>query len=164
MNQVHSPTRTIRVVIVAFSMSTCFALPLVSAEKTYFPKSADETEVLSLVLKSEVDANKWAKKDKICFSVEGMNPSPRLVKAFRQQDLNVCSSAEWRKKFNCGFEVLLQFLSFNTSQGARVRAEVIDLREINEGVGHFAIRHRDGEYSVRKIDGKWLIREYVPSK
>jgi hypothetical protein len=70
-----------------------------------------------------------------------------------------CSSAEWPKKFNCGFEVRMQFVSLVTSQGARVHAEVQDLREINAGEGHIALRLR-----VRKTDGKWSISEYVPSK
>ncbi len=148
-------------VMAALSVSTCFALLLSSAEKTYSPKSASETDILALVLKSEVEANKWTRKDEICFSVEEMDPSPKLVKKLREQHLNVCSSAEWRKKFNCGFEVLLRFVDFDESKSARVHAEVQDLREINEGVGHIAIRQREGDYSVRKIYGKWSISEYV---
>jgi hypothetical protein len=150
--------------MVAFFAFTCLAVISNSAEDTYSPKSVGETEVLALVLKSEVQANKWTKKDKICFSVEGMDPSPKFVKTLRERDLNVCSSAEWRKKFNCGFEVLLRFITFDESKSARVHAEVQDLREINEGVGHIAIRQKDGDYAIRKIDGKWTIREYVPSK
>ncbi len=164
MKQGDSSTRVSVRAIAAFLLSTCFAFVLISAEKTYSPKSGDEIEVLSLVLKSEVVANKWTKRDLICFSVDQMDPSPKLVRAFRQQDLNVCSSAEWPKKFNCGFEVRMQFVSLDTSQGARVHAEVQDLREINAGEGHIAVRLRDGEYVVRKTDGKWSISEYVPSK
>ncbi len=148
----------------AFLASMCFAHILISAEKTYSPKSAGETEILSLVLKSEVEPNKWTRKDKICFSVEDMDPSPKLVERLRKQDLNVCSSAEWRKKFNCGFEVRLRFANYDKSQSARVHAEVQDLREINEGVGHIAVQLRNGEYSVRKIDGKWSISEYISWK
>ena len=165
MKQGDSSTRVSVRAIAAFLLSTCFAFVLISAEKTYSPKSGDEIEVLSLVLKSEVVANEWTKRDLICFSVDQMDPSRKLVRAFRQRDLNVCSSAEWPKKFNCGFEVRMQFVSLDTSQGARVHAEVQDLREINAGEGHIAVRLRAGEYVVRKTDdGKWSIREYVPSK
>ena len=58
----------------------------------------------------------------------------------------------------------MQFVSLDTSPSARVHAEVQDLREINAGEGHVAVCLRDGEYSVRKIDGKWAISGYVPSK
>lgn len=161
MNQVYFSTRAI---ILAFLMSTCFGRILSSTEKTYSPKSGDEIEVLSLVLRSQVESNKWTKRDLICFSIGQMDPSPKLVKTLRQQNLNVCSSAEWPKKFNCGFEVRMQFVSLDTSLSARVRAEVQDLREINAGEGHVAVRLRDGEYSLRKIDGKWAISGYVPSQ
>lgn len=92
-----------------------------------------------------------------------MGPNTKLVN-LRRQNLNVCSSAEWPRKFNCGFEVRIPFISLDTSQSARVHAEVQDLREINAGEGDIAVRLRNGEYAVRKIDGKWQIREYAPSK
>jgi hypothetical protein len=151
-------------VVAVFLTSTCFAVISSSTENTYSPKTVGETEVLSLVLKSEVEANKWTKKDMICFSVEGMDPSPKFIKMLRGRDLKVRSSAEWRKKFNCGFEVLLGFVTFDESKSARVHAQVQDLREINEGVGHIAILQREGDYLVQKIDGKWRISEYVLSK
>ena len=145
-------------------MSTFFAVVSISDEKTYTPKGGDEIEVLSLVLRSEVVANKWTKRDLICFSVGQMDPSPKLVRILQQQNLNVCSSAEWPKKFNCGFEVRMQFVSLDTSQSARVRAEVADYRDINKGEGDLAALRRAGEYVARKADGKWSISEYVPSK
>jgi len=139
----------------------CLALGLSSAEKMYSPRSEDETEILSLVLSSEVQANQWTEKELICFSVDEKNPSPKLVRALRQRDLNVCSSGEWPKKSNCGFEVRLRFLGFHPALSARVHAEVADFREINEGVAHVAVRLRDGDYTVRKIGGKWSISEYI---
>jgi hypothetical protein len=93
-----------------------------------------------------------------------MDPSPKLVKTLRQRNLNVCSSAEWPKKFNCGFEVRMQFMSLDTSQSARVHTELADLREINVGEGDLAVRLRNGEYVLRKIDGKWSISEYAESR
>jgi hypothetical protein len=164
MNQVHSSTRAAAAIVLTLLMFSCFALILNSVERTYSPKSGDEIEILSLVLKSEFEANRWTTRELICFSVEQMNPSPKLVRRLRQENLNVCSSAEWPKKFNCGFEVRMQFVSLGTSQSARVHAEVQDLREINAGEGHIAVLQRDGEYAVRKTDGKWSINDYVPSK
>jgi hypothetical protein len=150
--------------VAALLFSACFAFHLISAEETYSPKSRDEIDVLLLVLRSEVGANNWTKKDLICFSVQGMAPSPELVKAVRQQNLNVCSSAEWPKKFNCGFEVRMRFADFDPSQSARVHAEVVDNRDINAGKGDLAVLQRTGDYAVRRIDGKWSISDYVHSK
>jgi hypothetical protein len=147
--------------VLAFLIPTFFAVVLNSDEKTYSPKSGDEIEVLSLVLKTEAVANNWTKRDLICLSVGQMDPSPKLVKILRQRNLNVCSAAEWPKKFNCGFEVRMQFVSLDASQGARVRAEVLDYRDINKGQGDIAVLQRTGEYAVRKIDGKWSISEYA---
>jgi hypothetical protein len=161
MKSVRFAVKSIAPVVTAFLFTVCFAFLLISAEKTYSPKSGDEIEVLSLVLRSEVVANNWTKKDLICFSVQEMAPSPKLVRALRQQNLNVCSSAEWPKKFNCGFEVRMRFANDDTSQSARVRAEVVDYRDINTGEGHLAVLHRTGEYAVRKIDGKWSISGYL---
>jgi hypothetical protein len=135
---------------------------LVSDEKTYTPKSDDEIDILTPVLRAEVITNKWTKRDLICVSAEHMDPGPKLVKALRQWNLNVCSSAEWPKKFNCGLEVRMQFTALDTPQRARVHAEVRDLREINAGHADLAVRLRDGEYVLRKIDGKWLISEDLP--
>ncbi|HXL21749.1 MAG TPA: hypothetical protein VOA78_04725 [Candidatus Dormibacteraeota bacterium] len=160
MNEAHFSTRPVASITLALLMSTFLSL----VEKTYSPKSGDEIEVLSLVLQSEVAANRWTKRDLICFSVGQMDPNPKLVRTLQQQNLNVCSSAEWPKKFNCGFEVRMQFVSLDPSLSARVHSEVQDLREINAGEGHIAVRLRDGEYSVRKTDGKWAISGYVPSK
>jgi hypothetical protein len=150
--------------VTAFLFTACFAFLLVSAEKIYSPQSSDEIDVLSLVLRSEVVAHNWTKKDLICFSVQQIAPSPELVKALRKQSLNVCSSAEWQKKFNCGFEVRMQFVDFDASQSARVHAEVVDYRDINTGEGDLAVLQRTGEYAVRKINGKWSISDYAPSK
>jgi hypothetical protein len=149
---------------VALFATAHLALALSSDEKAYSPKSGDETEILSLVLNSEVQTNHWTKKDLVCFSVDGKNPSRELVKALRKQKLNICSSAEWPRKSNCGFEVQLQFLSFDASQSAKLHVVVADFRDINNGDAHVAVRLKDGEYKVRKINGEWSISEYAPSK
>jgi hypothetical protein len=164
MEQRHPSTRATAAVIVASLVSTCFAIVLLSAEKTYSAKSDDEIRVLSLVLKSEVVANNWTKKDLICFSVDQSYPSSKLVRSLRQQNLNVCSSADWPRKFNCGFEVRINFSSFDASQNARVHAVVADLREINAGQGDLAVQLRDGEYSIGKKNGKWSVSDYASSK
>ncbi len=161
MKSAHS---LVKPVITALLVTNCFAFRLISVEKTYSPKNGAETQILSLVLKAEFQANNWAKNEKVCFSVEGLDPSPELVKALRQQDLNVRSAAEWRKKLSCGFEIHLQFQNLDSSQNSRVHSVVGDLRDINNGEGHFEVYQRDGEYLLRKIDGEWSIREYFPSK
>jgi hypothetical protein len=81
MNQGRSSTRPVTTTVLTFLISTSFAVILFSDEKTYTPKSADEVKVLSLVLSSEIVANKWTKKDLICFLVQEMTPSPDVVKA-----------------------------------------------------------------------------------
>lgn len=163
MNRQRSAIRPIATLFAAFLVAAFFAGVLVSAGRTYSPKDSDEIDVFSQVLKAEVRANGWTEKDLICFSVQGLDPSPELVQDLRQQKLNVCSSAEWRKEFNCEFEVRLEILKFDSSRRARVRAEVADFRGINKGTAHFGVRQRYGEYSVRKIGGKWSIIEYAPS-
>ena len=164
VNRHCSSIKAIAALFGALLAATFFAQVLISAARTYSPKSSDEIEVLSRVLKAEVRANGWTEKDLICFSVQGLDPSPELVKALRLQKLNVCSSAAWRKKFNCGFEVRLEIVKLDSSQRARVRAEVADFRGINEATAHFGVRQRYGEYSIRKIDGQWSISEYAPLK
>jgi hypothetical protein len=131
-----------------------------ATEKTYTPKNEEEVGVLSLVLRSEIKANDWTKNGVICFSVKGQDPSPQSVKSLRQRGLNVRSSAEWTKKFNCGFEVQMEYSGFD-SQSVKVRSKVVDLREINKQKGDLALLQRDGEYSLKKNDGRWSIQEYV---
>jgi hypothetical protein len=145
-------------------MSTFFAAMLISDETAYTPKSGNEIQILSLVLRSEIVASKWTKKDLICFSVQQMALGPVLVKALRRPNLNVYSSAEWPKKFNCSFEVRVRFGHFDRSQSPRVHVEVMDYRNINDGEGDLAVLQRTGEYAIRKIDGKWSISGYVYTK
>lgn len=142
------------------AMILCFASTLGATEKTYTPKSEDEVEMLSLVLTSEMKANKWTKSEVICFSVNGQDPSPKSVKSLQQRGLNVRSSAEWTKKFNCGFEVQMEYSEFD-SQSVKVRSKVVDLREINTGQGDLALLQKDGEYLLKKENTKWSISGYL---
>lgn len=127
--------------VVASRVSLC-AVIICSAptpgatEKTYTPKNEEEVEVLSLVLTFEIKANNWTKNEVI--AVNGQDPSPQSVKSLRQRGLNVRSSAEWTKKFNCGFEVQMEYSGFD-SQSVRVRSKVLDLRQINKGEGDLAL-------------------------
>jgi hypothetical protein len=148
--------------IAVFLFIASFVSSLNSADKTYSPKSSEEIEILSLVLRAEIQTNGWAKNEMICFSVEGTDPSRDLVKAIRQRGLNVRSRAEWAKKFNCGFEVQLAYKEFDLTQIMRIRTQVADLREINQGTGDLALLLRDGDYTLAKTDGKWFIRAYFP--
>jgi hypothetical protein len=132
-----------------------------SNEKVHAPKGDEELDVLSLVIAAEVRANDWAKNELICFSVDGSYPSTKLVKSLRQRDLNVRSSAEWAKKFNCGFELQLDYTQVDTSGSIKVRSNVIDLREIKKGESDLATLLRAGEYSLQKVDGKWSIKGYL---
>jgi hypothetical protein len=134
-----------------------------TSNETYSPRNADETEILSVLLKAEFQANNWTKNERICFSVKGLDPNPKLVKTLRQH-LNVCSSAEWRKKFDCGFEVRIEYPSFDLLQGKDIRVQVLDNREINQGTGDLAVILRDVDYSLHKSDGKWLVTDCVPTK
>lgn len=164
MKSAHSARKLLAPVATVLLVTACFESLLISAEKTYSTKGGDETEILSLVLKAEVQANDWTKNEMICFSVEGTDPSPGLLRALRERDLNVRSSAEWRKRFNCGFEVRLRYAKFDLTQSITVRSQVIDLREINRGQGHLALIQRDGEYLLTRTDGKWSIRDYIRKK
>lgn len=153
----------LRVVISTVSLCAvivCSAPTADPTEKTYTPKNEEEVQALSLILTSEMKANNWKKNEVICFSINGQDPSPKSVKSLRQRGLNVPSSAEWTKKFNCEFEVQLEYSGFD-SQSVNVRSKVVDLREINGGDGDLALLRRDGEYSLKKKEGRWSIQEYV---
>ena len=142
-----------------FLLSSGLSLP--SREKAYVPRSEEEVEVLSLVVASEIKANNLTNNELICFSVDGLDPAPKLVRSLRQRHLNLRSSAEWTKKFSCSFELQLEYSQFDLSQNIKVRSKVVDLREINKGQGDLAVLDREGEYSLQKVDGKWLIKEYA---
>jgi hypothetical protein len=140
------------------------ALNLVSREKTYSPRSEEEVQVLSLILVDEIKANGLAPSDTICFSVERLDPSPSLLKSIRQRGMKVRSPAEWSKKFNCGFEVQMEYTHFDLSESMRVRSRLLDLREINSGQGDIATLQREGEYLLKKTNQKWSISDYIPRK
>jgi hypothetical protein len=164
MSSVQQSGKPLRIPATVLLILIYFTLPANCSEKTYSPERTDEIEVLSLILASEVQANNWTKDDLICFSVDGKDPANKLVKTLRQRGLNVGSTIEWRRKFSCGFQVNLTFIDLNSSQVARIHAEISDLREINSGAAHFAVRVRDGEYLVRKNGRTWAISDYVPLK
>jgi len=56
---------------------TCFALSADTAEKSSSGYNADEVEVISLVLASEVRANNWTKDDLVCVSIDDKDPDWR---------------------------------------------------------------------------------------
>jgi hypothetical protein len=142
----------------------CFSSPGNCSDKTYSPETTNEIAVLSLVLASEVQANNGTKDDLICFSVDGKDPANKLIKTLRQRGLNVGSPAEWRRKFTCGFQARLTFIDSDSSQVARIHAEISDFRDINSGAAHFAARVREGEYLVRTNGRTWAISDYLPLK
>ena len=140
------------------------ALSAISAEKTYSPKNADEVEVISLALASEAKANNWTKRDLICVSVEDKDPDKKLVKTLKEYGLNVCKASDWQRDFSCGFRVDMQLSNVDASQTSRLHATTVDLREVNSGDAHVAVRLREGDYSFRKNEGKWTVTDYSPSK
>jgi hypothetical protein len=142
----------------------CFGLNANSSARAYSPKNADEVEVISLVVTSEAKANNWTRDDLICLSIENKDPDRELVKTLRQKGVNICRLSEWRKNFGCPFHVHLRFTGIVQSQTARLRAESADVREINSGNAHVAVRLKDGEYTAHKTEGKWFIVDYIPSK
>jgi len=152
---------TCAILLVLCSMSAALG-----ADKTYQLHDESEAQLISLVLKSEIEANSWTPKELICFSVQGLNPTSDLVKNLRKDDLNVGSLAEWEKRFNCAFEVRLkyEYTTLTTLKSTLVHVEVLDLRDINAGSGHIATTGRTGNYSVVKTDGKWTVKEYIPAK
>jgi len=156
--------RALRSPATALGLAICCALSVNAAEKTYAARNADVVEVISLVLASEVRANNWTKDDLICLSIDDRDPDRKLVDTLRQSSSNVRRLSDWRKSFRCGYHVYLRFVEFDQSQAARLRADVADVREINSGDAHFAVRLRNGVYAVRKSEGKWSISDYVPSK
>lgn len=139
----------------------CSVLGFVPSENAHLPKGEEEVEVLSLIIAAELKANNLTKSELICFSVEGSYPSRELVKSLRQRDFNVCSSAEWSKKFNCGFELQLEYAQVDLSKSMKVRSKVVDLREINTGQGDLALLQNDGEYLLKKENTQWSISGYL---
>jgi hypothetical protein len=140
----------------------CYSVPAGTAnEQTYTARNQEEVNVLSLVVSSEIKTNKWSTSELICFSVNGLNPSAALVKSLRQGHSNVRSAAEWPKRFNCGFELQLEYTQFDLSRDIKVRSKVVDLRDINKGEAHIATLMKDGEYSFHRVDGKWSVRDYT---
>jgi hypothetical protein len=164
MNWIRAFRRSLQILVAALFLANCFALTANPAQKPYIAKDPGEVEVLFLVLSAEVKANNWTTRDSICFSVDAADPDKKLVKDLRRRGLDVRSTADWGVDFTCAFRVDLRFTSSDSSQEVRIRAEVNDLRQINSGQGRSAILIRNGEYRVRKREGKWSVAEYVPGK
>ena len=127
-------------------------------------KPSDQVDVVARVLSSEAKANSWVKSERICVSIEDKDPSNRLINALRQRGLNTAKHSTWSKHFDCGFLVRLRFSSSKADNSATVRTEVSDVRDINNGIAHFAALIRDGEYLVQKTGRSWSIADYSPVK
>lgn len=125
-------------------------------------RNNDEIEIYAEALQSEVTANQWTDKDTICFSVDGKDPGKKLVEVLRNHKLNVCSLGEWPKKTACGYSVWLELVTFDSDDAARIRIQSSDLRDINTGSAHFATELRQGEYSIKRTDGRWTVAAFNP--
>jgi len=99
---------------------TCPPARGAASEQTYIPKSKEEVDVLTLIVASEVKAND-CQNEFVCFSVNGLDPGPQLVKSLRRRKLKVRSSAEWATKFNCGFELQLEYPRLDSPESLKVR-------------------------------------------
>ena len=152
----------VAVLVLCLSVVVVCSPTVTSREKTYAAQNEEAVDVLSLVFAAEVKANGWAKEMVVCFSVNGLDPNPKLVKALRQRGLKVRSSGEWNKKFNCDFELQLELPEVSAPKHTKVRTKVVDLRDINTGQGDLAVLDRDGNYLLEKIDARWSITQYVP--
>ena len=129
---------------------------------TYRPKKDAEVDALAEVIASEVKKNGWNGDEFVCLSVNGLDPSPKLVKSLQQRKLRVRSQREWAKRFNCGFELQLEYPPLDSSENLRVHSRVMDLREINTGQGDLALLEKEGEYLLAKADKEWVMNGYVP--
>lgn len=136
------------------------ALKAIGNGQVYADRSKDEVELISMIVASEIKANKWANSELVCLSVNGLDPSAAMVKSLRQRYSGVRSSAEWAKKFNCSFELQIEYPQSGLSGNVKVLVRVIDLRGINRGESDLAILLREGEYSLQKVGGKWSIKDY----
>jgi hypothetical protein len=125
-------------------------------------RNNDEIEIYAEAISSEVNANRWADSDVICFSVDGKDPNKKLVEVLRNHKLNVRSLGEWPKKTACGFSVWLEIVTFDSDDDARIRIQSSDLRDINTGSAHFATELRQGEYSMKKVGGRWTVAAFTP--
>jgi len=152
-----------RALLVLFLLGS-LPMPVASGTKTYSPKSPDEVEIFAVVLRAEVEANGWTRKDVICVSVDLDDPSKRLVAALRQRNLNVCAWSEWKKRLACNYVADLSPVAFESARSAKLHAEVDDFRDINTGDAHIATRLRSGEYRLVQSQGKWSIDAYSPSE
>jgi hypothetical protein len=130
---------------------TCFAWSAETAEKAYTTHNADEVEIISLVLASEVRANNWTKDDLVCVSIDDKDPDKKLVKTLRGHGLNVCKASDWHRNLACGLRIDMRWISIEPSQTARLHAATADFREINSGVAHLLYRaaNRIHGYSTR---------------
>jgi hypothetical protein len=125
-------------------------------------RNNDEIEIYAEALESEVSANKWTDSDVICFSVDGKDPSKKLVEVLRSHKLNLCSLGEWPKKTACSYSVWLELAVFDSDDDARIRIQSSDLRDINTGSAHFATELRQGEYSMKKTGERWTVAAFTP--
>lgn len=147
--------------MIALFVVACAGLSLLHAKNSR-ARNNDEIEIYAVALRSEVTANQWTDSDKICFSVDGKDPSKKLVEELRNHKLNVCSLGEWPKKTACGYSVWLELVTFDSDDDARIRIQSSDLRDVNTGSAHFATELRQGEYSVKRIGGHWSVAAFAP--
>jgi hypothetical protein len=134
---------------------------LLSRENTYSPKSEDEVEALSVVVFEEIGANNATEDHSICFSVDGLRPSPQFVESLRQQNVNVCNSKEQREKSDRSIDLRLENVESDLPKNIiTVRSKVFALRA-KESQDNLVMLE-DGDYVMEKVaKGLWWIKKYV---
>jgi hypothetical protein len=140
------------------------ALGANATAREYHTRNNDETEVFAMVMGAEIAANHWGSSELICFSIDGLDPDKKLVKELQQRHLDVCSQSEWRRRLACNFAVYLEPKTLTSSGDGRIHVQSVDFSDVNTGEVHVVTALRQGEYLLKKLNGRWSITGYVPDK
>jgi hypothetical protein len=140
-------TRAVAVFLLALSPPTLLVAD-VSLDST------ERTEIVSIVLTAEIQANEWKNSEAVCLWFEGRGADSNLVNALRQKHLTVFGEG-----CSCDYAVYISFTKFDAGQ-ASVHSYVLDMRAARSGKTDRALLRRDGEYTLAKTDSKWSVQKY----
>jgi hypothetical protein len=118
------------------------------------PDNTERTEIVSLVVRAEMQANEWNNSETVCLWFEERGADTNLVNALRQKDLNVFGEGS-----SCDFAVYISLTKFDSGR-TTVHSYVLDMREARRGNTDRALLRRDGDYTLAKAASKWSIRKY----
>lgn len=141
---------------------TLLLVATTTAKTRTFTRSADEIEIFAAVLRSEIAENHWSNEDRICLSIHFSSPGKDDIRMLRSNGLNVYPDSDWPKKVSCSYAVRLEPARFLPIGAAQVKFETSDLRGINNGTDHFALRIRQGMYRLLKTrKGHWSVTSFA---